>query len=71
MSDLNQIVSVAQAATHFNCNRLTIYRRIADGTLPSYHIGRSVRVNLAEAERALVANGNYCTASQIFAKGVA
>ena len=48
-----RIVPVAAAARHFGVNRRTIYRRIDDGTLRAFRVGRALRVDLAEAERAL------------------
>lgn len=45
--------SPAGAARRFNCSRRTIYRKVADGTIPALRIGRVLRIDLDAAEQAL------------------
>lgn len=49
-----QLVSLSDAAEHYDVHPRTLRRRIADGTLPAYRVGRLVKVDLNEAERALL-----------------
>lgn len=48
------LVSLAEAAARYDVNPRTVRRRIADGTITGYRVGRLVRVDLAELDRALV-----------------
>ncbi len=48
------LVALAVAAVEFGISTKTIRRRIADGTVTGYRVGRLIRVNLDELRRALV-----------------
>ncbi len=50
-----QLVSLADAAERYDVHPRTIRRRIADGTLPAYRIGRLVKVDLVECDAVLLA----------------
>ncbi|UNX53351.1 helix-turn-helix domain-containing protein [Georgenia sp. TF02-10] len=45
---------MAVAAEHIGVHPKTLRRRIADGTLTGYRIGRMVRVDLDEVARCLI-----------------
>lgn len=42
----------AEVAKRYRVSLKTIYRRCADGTLPTYRVGRQLRIDLAAAEAA-------------------
>jgi excisionase family DNA binding protein len=46
--------SVPVAAEAIGCSPKTLRRRISDGTIPAYKLGRLVRVDMAEVEAAFV-----------------
>ena len=46
-----QLVSLAVAAELLDVSTKTLRRRIADGTLPAYRVGRLVKVNPADLDR--------------------
>ncbi|MBO0607551.1 helix-turn-helix domain-containing protein [Myceligenerans salitolerans] len=48
------LVTLADAAAHFHVSVKTLRRRIADGTITGYRIGRLIRVDLDELTRRLV-----------------
>lgn len=48
------LVPLAEAAAHFHVSVKTLRRRIADGTITGYRIGRLVRVDLDELSQRLV-----------------
>ncbi|NCT90155.1 excisionase family DNA-binding protein [Cellulomonas sp. APG4] len=48
------LVSVSAAAKRYDVHPRTIRRRIADGTLRAYRVGRLVKVDLNEADEALL-----------------
>lgn len=48
------LVPLADAAAHFHVSVKTLRRRIADGTITGYRIGRLIRVGLDELTRRLV-----------------
>lgn len=50
----HQLVTLAFAADHFSVHPRTLRRRIADGTITAYRIGRMIRVDLDEVGPALV-----------------
>lgn len=45
-----------QAAAYLNCHRKTISRRLTDGTLSRYRMGRRLLVDLDEVDAVLEAN---------------
>lgn len=49
-----RLVPLADAAKHFHVSTRTLRRRIADGTITGYRIGRLVRVDLDELTRRLI-----------------
>ncbi len=49
-----RLVSLADAAAEFSVCTKTIRRRIANGTVTGYKVGRVIRVDLDELRRALV-----------------
>lgn len=49
-----RLVPLADAAEHFRVSVKTLRRRIADGTITGYRIGRLIRVDLDEVSRSLV-----------------
>lgn len=49
-----RLVSLATAADELSVSVKTIRRRIADGSVPAYRIGRLIRVNLDELRAALL-----------------
>ncbi|MGO1316871.1 MAG: helix-turn-helix domain-containing protein [Cellulomonadaceae bacterium] len=49
-----RLVSLADAAMEFSVCTKTIRRRIANGTVTGYKVGRVIRVDLDELRRALV-----------------
>ena len=51
---VRRLASIADAADYAACSTKTIRRRIADGTLPAYRLGkRALRVDLNELDDAL------------------
>lgn len=50
----HDLVSLRDAAEHFHVSVKTLRRRISDGTITGYRIGRLVRVDLDDAEHELV-----------------
>jgi excisionase family DNA binding protein len=50
----SRLVSLAEAAEHFHVSVRTLRRRIADGTITGYRVGRLIRVDLDELRRRLV-----------------
>lgn len=49
-----QLVSLADAAEQFGVSVKTIRRRIADGTVHGYRVGRLIRVDLNELQKQLL-----------------
>jgi excisionase family DNA binding protein len=49
-----RLVPLATAAEELSVSVKTIRRRIAEGSVPAYRIGRLIRVNLDELRAALV-----------------
>lgn len=49
-----QLVSLNVAAEEADVSTKTIRRRIADGTLPAYRVGRLVKVDLNDLDRLAV-----------------
>ena len=49
-----RLVPLADAATHFHVSVKTLRRRIADGTITGYRVGRLIRVDLDELTQCLV-----------------
>lgn len=49
-----QLVSLAEAAEQFGVSVKTIRRRIADGTVHGYRVGRLIRVDLRELQERLL-----------------
>lgn len=47
-----QFVTVRQAAAHLGVSPRTIWRRIADDTVPAYKLGGVTRIDLDELEAA-------------------
>jgi len=45
------LISLAAAAEHLDVSTKTLRRRIADGTLPAYRVGRLVKVNPDDLDR--------------------
>jgi excisionase family DNA binding protein len=50
----SRLVPLAEAAEHFHVSVKTLRRRIADGTITGYRVGRLIRVDLDELRRLLV-----------------
>ncbi|QAY68801.1 excisionase family DNA-binding protein [Xylanimonas protaetiae] len=51
-----QLISLGSAAERFDVSVQTLRRRIADGTITGYRVGRLVRVDIAElTEKLLIA----------------
>ena len=50
----SRLVPLAEAAEHFHVSVKTLRRRIADGTITGYRVGRLIRVDLDELRRRLV-----------------
>ncbi|MCF4122079.1 helix-turn-helix domain-containing protein [Antribacter sp. KLBMP9083] len=48
------LVSLSEAAEAFGVSVKTIRRRIADGTIAGYRVGRLIRVDLEEVRERLV-----------------
>jgi excisionase family DNA binding protein len=48
------LISLKDAAGHFHVSVKTLRRRIADGTITGYRVGRLIRVDLNELTRLLV-----------------
>jgi excisionase family DNA binding protein len=48
-----KLASIQTAAEYADVSTRTIRRRIADGTLTGYRLGRLIRVDLDELDRAL------------------
>jgi len=51
---INRLVSLAVFAEHADVSTKTIRRRIADGTLPAYRVGRLIKLDLADLDRLAV-----------------
>ncbi|MFI6424644.1 helix-turn-helix domain-containing protein [Promicromonospora sp. NPDC050880] len=49
-----RLVTLADAAEHFHVSVKTLRRRIADGTITGYRLGRLIRVDLNELTQRLV-----------------
>lgn len=49
-----QLVSLAEAAEQFGISVKAIRRRIADGTVHGYRVGRLIRVDLNELQQQLL-----------------
>ncbi|MCI2266509.1 helix-turn-helix domain-containing protein [Sediminivirga luteola] len=49
-----QLVSLAEAAEQFGVSVKTLRRRIADGTVHGYRVGRLIRVDLNELQQQLL-----------------
>ena len=49
-----RLVPLADAAAHFHVSIKTLRRRIADGTITGYRVGRLIRVDLSELTERLV-----------------
>ncbi|MEW1976328.1 helix-turn-helix domain-containing protein [Microbacterium profundi] len=49
-----QLVSLSEAAEHFGVSVKTLRRRIADGTIRGYRIGRLIRIDLHELQDRLL-----------------
>lgn len=49
-----RLVSLEVCAEHFDINARTLRRHIAAGKVPAYRIGRLLKIDLAEAEAALL-----------------
>lgn len=49
-----RLVSLAVFAEHADVSTKTIRRRIADGTLPAYRVGRLIKLDLADLDRLAV-----------------
>lgn len=49
-----ELASIAVAAERYDVNPRTIRRRIADGTLTGYRIGRIIKVDLLEADEVML-----------------
>jgi excisionase family DNA binding protein len=47
-----QFVTVRHAAAHLGISTRTVWRRIADGTIPAYRLGGVTRIDLDELEAA-------------------
>lgn len=53
-----QILSIPKAAAYLDVSRSTIYRRINDGTLPVYRVGKqAIRIKLDDLEAAFRSQG--------------
>ncbi len=50
-----RLAKLAEAAQYAACSKYTIRRRIADGTIAGYRLGRIIRVDLDEIDAALQA----------------
>jgi excisionase family DNA binding protein len=50
----NRLIPLADAAEHFHVSVKTLRRRIADGTIAGYRVGRLIRVDLDELTQSLV-----------------
>ncbi len=50
----HELISLRDAAERFHISVKTLRRRIADGTITGYRIGRLVRVDLDDVEDELV-----------------
>lgn len=48
------LVSLAAAASRFGVSTKTLRRRISDGTIHGYKVGRLVRVDLDELDQRLI-----------------
>jgi excisionase family DNA binding protein len=50
----SRLVPLAEAAAHFHVSVKTLRRRIADGTITGYRVGRLIRVDINELTQRLV-----------------
>lgn len=48
------LVSLAEAASRFGVSTKTLRRRISDGTIHGYKVGRLVRVDLDELDQRII-----------------
>lgn len=55
LARVRSLASLAEAAERYDVHPRTLRRRIADGTLTAYRIGRLVKVDLLEADAVLLA----------------
>lgn len=49
--------TIRQAAEYLSCHRRTIERRVLDGTLTRYGLGRNIRLDAAEVRALLTPAG--------------
>lgn len=57
------LASPAEVAELFGLDIKTIRRRIADGTLPAFRVGRRIRIDVPAAEAALMRPMNAAAAA--------
>lgn len=62
-----ELASPAQIADLFGLDTKTVRRRIADGTLPAFRVGRQIRIDVAAAEAALMRPMNEAAAALLTA----
>jgi excisionase family DNA binding protein len=53
-TNTTRLVPLADAAEYFHVSVKTLRRRIADGTIAGYRVGRLIRVDLDEVTQSLV-----------------
>ena len=63
-----ELASPAQIAALFGHDTKTVRRRIADGTLPAFRVGRQIRIDVAAAEAALMRPMNAAAAALLTAE---
>ena len=63
-----ELASPAEVADLFGLDTKTVRRRIADGTLPAFRVGRQIRIDLATAEAALMKPMNAAAAALLRAE---
>lgn len=63
-----ELASPAEIAALFRLDIKTVRRRIADGTLPAFRVGRQIRIDVASAEAALMRPMNAAAVAMIRAE---
>lgn len=63
-----ELASPAEIAKLFRLDIKTVRRRIADGTLPAFRVGRQIRIDVEAAEAALMRPMNAAAAAMVKAE---
>lgn len=51
---MRRLLDIVEASAYLGCHQRTIFRLIRSGSLPAYHLGRSLKLRPEDLDRALV-----------------